>query len=88
MERSYEKIKHTYDADFGSSGSILHTNHDFHNPEDEIKLNIGIIMGTQLNLIISSLEHSKTTDEIINLQESSQELRNPFEKLMSHLNII
>ena len=88
MKSRYEGTKHTSYADFGSSGSVLHTHPDIHHHEEQIKLNVGIIMGIQLSLKINSLGHNKTIDEIMNLQESLPELTNPLDKLKSHLNII
>ena len=60
--------------------NVLHNYPYIHHHEEEIKLNVGIIIGTQLNLKINSLEHNKTIDETINLQESQPELTNPLDK--------
>ena len=80
MESSNEGIKHSSYADFVSSDSVLHPHPDTHHSEEEIKLNIEKIMGPQLSLIISSFEHNKTIDEIMNSQENQSELRNPPDK--------
>ena len=59
---------------------FLHPYPDIYHPEEKIKHNIEIIMSTQLSLIISSLEHNKTIDEMMNSQESPPKLRNPPDK--------